>query len=160
MSTLKASWTHSWQDIAEVLGVSIETGLSSAEVKKRQKKYGLNRLRARKRKSAWVILVDQVKNFIILLLAVAAGLSFAFGQWLEGFSIVVAIVLNAAIGFFTELRATRSMEALHHISRVTAKVRRDDHAQEVAALELVPGERVLHVIERRGVSSWLPLSHC
>jgi magnesium-transporting ATPase (P-type) len=143
VSTLKTPWTHSWQEIAKVLGLSIETGLSNAEVKKRQKKYGLNRLRTRKAKSAWVILVDQVKNFIILLLAVAAGLSFGFGQWLEGCSIVVAIVLNAAIGFFTELRATRSMEALHEISRVTAKVRRDYHVQEVAALELVPGDLVL-----------------
>ena len=133
----------SWQEVAESLGVSIDTGLSRPEVNKRRKKYGPNRLRARKRKSAWVILVDQVKNFIILLLAVAAGLSFGFKQWLEGFSIVIAIVLNGAIGFFTEFRATRSMEALHEISRVTAKVRRDDHVQELSAYELVPGDVVL-----------------
>ena len=143
MSTVNTPWTRSWQEVAEALGVSIETGLSGAEVKKRRKKFGPNLLRARKPKSAWVILADQVKNFIILLLAVAAGLSFGFGQWLEGFSIVIAIVLNAAIGFFTELRATRSMEALHDISRVTAKVRRDDRVQEVAASELLPGDLVL-----------------
>jgi Ca2+-transporting ATPase len=139
----KKPWTRAAEDVAEAAGVSTKTGLSSAEVKKRRRRYGSNRLRARKRKSAWGILVDQIKNLIILLLAVATALSFLFGQWLEGIAIVVAIVLNVAIGFFTELRATRSMEALHSITRVTAKVRRNDNMEEIEASQLVPGDLVL-----------------
>jgi Ca2+-transporting ATPase len=89
-----------------------------------------------------MILVDQVKNPIVALLGGASILAFSFGQWLEGISIAAAILINAAIGFFTELRAVRSMEALHRMSRVVAKVHRDDQLQEIAAENIVPGDVV------------------
>jgi Ca2+-transporting ATPase len=90
-----------------------------------------------------MILVEQLKNLIVLMLAVAAAIAFGFGQWLEGISIVVAITINGAIGFFTELKAVRSMEALQEMSRVSAKVRRDGRVQEIPAEEVVPGDLVV-----------------
>ena len=57
------------------------------------------------------------------LLAAAAVLSFAFGEIVEGGAIVIVILINAVIGFVTELRAVRSMEALQELSSVDAKVR-------------------------------------
>nr|WP_255527129.1 cation-transporting P-type ATPase [Oculatella sp. LEGE 06141] len=76
-------------------------------------------------------------------MAIAAILSFAFGEWVEGIAVLIAIAVNTVIGFFTELRAVRSMEALQQLSSTTAKVRRQGHVQEVAAEELVPGDIVL-----------------
>jgi P-type Ca2+ transporter type 2C len=79
----------------------------------------------------------------VLLLVAAAAVSFAFGEWVEGIAIVVVVIINAAIGFFTELRAVRSMEALKKMGRVSTKIRRRGQVREVGAEELVPGDIVL-----------------
>jgi len=123
--------------------VSAEAGLDPSEVRRRRKRYGPNRLREAKAKSGWVILADQLKGLMTLLLTVAAVLSFVLGDWVEGLAIVAVILINAGIGFFTELRAVRSMEALYRLGRVGAKVRREGKLQEIPAEELVPGDIVI-----------------
>ncbi|NBD36835.1 MAG: hypothetical protein GVY30_12675, partial [Chloroflexi bacterium] len=121
-------WTREWRDIAEQLGVDPEQGLSESEAQERLEKYGANRLREAERKSTLQIFVDQFKSLIVGLLAAAAVLSFAFGEIVEGVAIAIVILINAVIGFVTELRAVRSMEALQELSSVNAKVRRDGQA--------------------------------
>jgi Ca2+-transporting ATPase len=118
-------------------------GLDREEVRARQGRYGLNRLRETKGRSAFAILIDQFKSLIIALLGAAAILSFAFGEFIEGLAVVIVILLNAAIGFITELRATRSMEALHEMSSVEAKVMRGGIINKLSARELVPGDIVV-----------------
>jgi Ca2+-transporting ATPase len=88
-------------------------------------------------------LANQFKSLIILLLAIAAALSFAFGEWIEGIAIAVVIFINGAIGFLTELRAIRSMEALRRLGSVSARVLREEQPQEIPAQQLVPGDIVL-----------------
>jgi Ca2+-transporting ATPase len=133
-------WTRSTEEVCKELGVSSETGLSSPEVRRRRNQYGFNRLREAKTKSAWLILADQFKSLMAILLAAASALSFTFGDWVEGLAIAAVIFINAGIGFFTELRAIRSMEALHRLSRVNVKVRREGKIQEIPAEDLVPGD--------------------
>jgi Ca2+-transporting ATPase len=116
--------------------------LNPEEIRARRRKFGANRLRTKKQRPAWSILLDQIKNLIILLLAVAAGVSFAFAQWIEGAAIGIAILLNVAFGFFTELRATRSMEALQRMSRVIARVWRSAEKSRIPSEKLVPGDIV------------------
>lgn len=118
-------------------------GLSTSDVKTRLKRYGPNRLKERKGKSAFIVLLNQFKSLIVLLLAAAALVSFAFGDVIEGVAIVVVIFINAAIGFVMEIRAIRSMEALRRMVRINTRVRRDGHLQEVFAEELVPGDIVI-----------------
>ena len=142
-SSVKEPWAFSWEEIADQMGVSAEKGLGQSEARKRLNRYGLNRLRTATIKSPWVILWDQIRNPIMALLVLAAVLSFSFGRLLEGVSIVVAIVINGAIGFFTELRATRSMEALQRMSRVRAKVLREGNLKEIPSDNLVPGDMVI-----------------
>lgn len=141
-SSEKEPWARPWEEVASVLDVSVEEGLGQAEAKKRRKQFGANRLKTTKRKAAWLILWDQVRNPIVALLTLAAALSFSFGRFLEGISISIAIVINGVIGFITELKAVRSMEALHRMGRVTAKVLRRGDLKEVPAAELVPGDVV------------------
>lgn len=136
-------WGKSSEEILEALGVSAEEGLTASEASQRRKKYGSNRIDVTSTKSAWSIFRDQFKNFIVALLAVAGIVSFAFAQWLEGVAIYAVLLINVLIGFFTELRATRSMEALQSLTQVTAKVIRDGRAAEIPADELVPGDIVL-----------------
>jgi Ca2+-transporting ATPase len=139
----KNPWTRSAQDVLKELDVSAEKGLSPAEVRRRRKQFGLNRLQEAKRKSAWAVLIEQFKSLIVLLLGAATILSFSFGDWLEGVAILVVIFINTAIGFFTELKAVRSMEALQRLGGVNAKVRRDGQIQEIRAQALVPGDIVI-----------------
>jgi Ca2+-transporting ATPase len=143
MHDINSPWSLRYEEVLEYLQVSVDKGLDVSEVKKRRRRYGPNRLKARKKKPAFRILVDQFMNLIILLLAVAAALSFTFGQSLEAAAIMVAILLNVAIGFFTELKAVRSMEALHRLSRVKVKVFRNGTTEEVLSDYLVPGDLVL-----------------
>jgi Ca2+-transporting ATPase len=135
-----APWAMPFEKVLSELNVDPEKGLSDREVKKRRKQYGRNRLREAKKKSAWLIFTNQFKSLIILLLSAAAVLSFAFGQWMEGLAVVAVILINAGIGFFTEMKAVRSMEALQKMGSVTAKVRREGQLTEMEAEAIVPGD--------------------
>lgn len=136
-------WTRVSEEILDELDVSPKQGLSESEVERRREQYGENRLQEAKGRSAWQILVEQFKSLIIAILAVAAGLSFAFSQWVEGIAVLIAILINTAIGFFTEYKAIRSMESLQKLSSTTTKVRRGGEVQEIPAEELVPGDIVV-----------------
>ncbi|MCB0192904.1 MAG: cation-transporting P-type ATPase [Anaerolineae bacterium] len=131
------------EDVIEALNASSEEGLSDQEVKRRLDTYGPNRLRAIQQRSIWQILFDQFKSLIIIILIAAAVVSFVRQDWIDGGAIVVVLLINTAVGFFTELRATRSIEALQEMDSVDATVRRNGQKKRVAAEELVPGDIVL-----------------
>ena len=137
------TWAQSGADVAGHFEVDPEEGLSAAEAARRRKKYGPNELREHERLSIWVILANQFRSLIIGLLAAAAIVAFLFGDVLEGWAVVVVILINTAIGFGTELRAVRSMEALRQLGHVDARVRRDGEIQVVSAEDLVPGDVVI-----------------
>ena len=122
LSTSSASidqpWARSANEVLEALETAPEKGLDEAQVKQRRQMVGPNRLREARHPSAWQILINQFKSLIVLLLAAAAIASFAFGEIVEGMAGVAVIAINAAIGFVTELRAVRSMEALRELGSV------------------------------------------
>lgn len=136
-------WAKDVEELSRTLDVKTSQGLSGAQARQRLKRYGANRLKAKKSASAWVILWRQIENLIVLLLAAAAVLSLSFGQWLEAASIAVAIAINICIGFFTELKAVRSMESLKTLDRARARVLRDSEEREIPSSGLVPGDVVL-----------------
>lgn len=130
-------------EVAAALGVEPEEGLSPAEARARLKRHGANLLRRQKPKSAFLILVHQFRSIVVLLLVGAAALSAMLGDLAETVAIILVLLVNTAIGFFTELRAARSMEALFAIAEVLARVRRGGAVRLVDAHELVPGDIVL-----------------
>lgn len=85
-------------------------------------------------------MLDQFTSLVVLLLVVAAGESFVFQGWVEGLAVAVGIVVNAAIGFVTEIRAGPPREALQRMGSVTARVRRQGTTEDVPAQRLVPGD--------------------
>lgn len=133
-------WTISIDEVINSMDVDPETGLSGEDVKSRQDLFGKNRLQTEEDRSILQIAVDQFKSLIILLLAVSAVISLIFGDYVEALAIGAVILINAAIGFFTELQAVRSMEALKELTQVKSKVRREGEVVEVNALDIVPGD--------------------
>ena len=142
-SSASAWWTQSGDESARELGVDPETGLAPSEVTQRRAEFGPNELRRHESVSPWTILANQFKSLIIALLGAAAIVAFLAGDVLEAWAVVVVIVINTAIGFGTELRAVRSMEALRELGHVDARVRRDGDTQIVSAESLVPGDIVV-----------------
>ncbi len=140
---IQSPWSLSVGEVTKRLELEPDQGLSKEEARKRLHSYGPNRLRQKQKVTAWQLLVNQFKSLVIILLGLASIAAFMFGEWLEGFAVAIALVLNAAIGFFTELKATRSMEALHRLERVTARVHREGQNSEIPAADLVPGDLVL-----------------
>ena len=125
------------------LDVELSAGLTNDEVIRRRQLAGSNVLAEHKSESALDIFVHQFKSPVVALLAVAAGLSLAFGDWLEALAILLVLAVNAAIGFATELKAQRSMDALRALGSQHQRVRREGHILSVPASELVPGDIVL-----------------
>jgi Ca2+-transporting ATPase len=89
------------------------------------------------------MLWDQFASLIVALLVAASAVAFAFGEVVEGVAIAAVIFLNAGIGFVTERRAVRSMEALRELGHTTATVRRDGSVLTLSASAIVPGDIVV-----------------
>ena len=118
-------------------------GLSLKEANARRTIYGPNRLRGRQSKPVFRILLNQFQSPVVWLLAAAALLAFVFGQWKESAAVAAVLAINTAIGFITEHRAIRSMEALRVLGSITTRVRREGHSVLLPAEELVPGDLVI-----------------
>ena len=118
-------------------------GLTTAEVLRKRALAGSNALAVSKPRSPWLILLAQFKSLIVGLLAVAVMIAIAFGSWVEAIAITAVILINTLIGFFTEWRATKSMEALRQLTCVHVTVRRDGRVQRLPAAQLVPDDIVL-----------------
>lgn len=124
MKELTEPYKCSVEEVLQRLKVSPDTGLTEEEVLERTVRFGKNLLKKSKKKSPLLILAHQFKSLIVLLLVIASVLSFAFGDNPEAIAISIVLLLNAAIGFITEIKAVRSMEALYKLVSLSARVRR------------------------------------
>ncbi len=131
------------QDVVRDLHVDPARGLDAAETKTRLISHGPNQLRTKKKKGKLTILAHQFRSIIVWLLFAAAVLSLVVGDNAEAFAILAVLLINGSIGFFTELRAARSMEALMAIAEVKTRVRRGGEPRSINANELVPGDVVI-----------------
>ncbi len=131
------------EEVTTTLQTSPKDGLTAAEAKHRLEKYGLNELIDRGTKSPWLILLDQFKDVMVVILFIAAIVSFFLGEFADVVVIMAIVVLNAAIGFSQEYRAEQAVAALKKLAVPTVKVRRDGRIEEISARQLVPGDVVL-----------------
>ncbi|MFO7810364.1 MAG: HAD-IC family P-type ATPase, partial [Candidatus Delongbacteria bacterium] len=127
----------------EALESDFESGLTKKLYHKRKQKYGLNRIRKAGKQSRLKILIDQFKSIVILVLLVAAVAAFVFDHLAEGIAVTAVLLVNTLIGFFTELKAKRSMEALRHIQKDKIRVRRNGTEEETDTETLVPGDIII-----------------
>jgi P-type Ca2+ transporter type 2C len=128
--------------VLDRLGVDPDRGLSAGEVETRRQRVGPNRLEAGGGAPWTRVLIDQVRSAVVLLLLGAVVAGVAIGEYVEAAAVALVLVVNTTVGFVTELRATRAMEALASLTTSVAEVERDDRRDEVDATELVPGDVV------------------
>jgi Ca2+-transporting ATPase len=130
-------------EVLTALDVSFASGLSDPEAEQRLNIYGANTIGSRKKAGLVSVLFHQLRSLVVGLLAVAAAISFYFREWEEGGAIVSVLILNTAIGFVTEIKAVRSIEAIRTLGSRSARVLRGGKARLIPAERLVPGDIVL-----------------
>jgi len=118
-------------------------GISQVEAEKRTNEFGPNIYQAQKQKGIWMLLLKQFASPIVYLLVIGAAVSFYFKDNLEGITILVVIFLNALIGFFMEIQARSSMNALKEMDVILSKVVRDGKVQEIPSEKICPGDIVV-----------------
>ena len=146
---MKENWFNkSIEQTEKELETSIENGLNKEQVEKAREKYGLNELKAKKKKSLIIKFLEQFKDFMIIILIIAAIISGAVGiAQGEGITdtiiILIVVIVNAIIGVAQENKAEKSLEALQKLSSHEAKVIRNGKLEVVQSKKLVPGDLVV-----------------
>ena len=141
-------YSKSVEDTEKKLQTNAQTGLSEEQVKQNREQYGTNELKAKKKKSIFIKFLEQFKDFMIIILIIAAVISGIVGiSKGEGITdtiiILIVVVVNAIIGVAQENKAEKSLEALQELSSHAAKVIRNGNLMVLPAKELVPGDDVL-----------------
>ncbi|QWB99892.1 calcium-translocating P-type ATPase, PMCA-type [Mycoplasmatota bacterium] len=142
------TYSQSKKEVLESLEVNSKNGLTKEEVEKRQKEYGKNQLRESKKKSLLMMFLDQFKDFLVIILIIAAAVSVVVGilegeGLIDGFIIIAIVLLNAILGVNQEQKANNALAALKKMSSPHAKVIRDGKTTEVSSEELTVGDIVL-----------------
>ena len=138
---------QSTDEVIHGLTSDAEIGLSSDEVTRRRAEHGPNRLREKKKKTTLQRFLDQFKDVMILILILAAIVSFVmvcmeknWGELFEPGLILLIVILNAIMGVYQEGKAERALDALKNMSAPHARVIRDGREAIIDASELVPGD--------------------
>lgn len=121
----------------------VHQGLTDEQVQAKRSQHGMNELEEEPVKSIWAMFFDQFKDFLIILLFIAAIVAGLLGEWMDSAVIMGIVILNAVIGVFQEYKAEQSLAALKRLSSPLAKVVRNGHVKSIPAPELVPGDIVI-----------------
>ena len=121
---------------------SSRTGLEEKTIEENREKYGENKLEEKKKKSTFVIFMEQFKDLLVIILIIAALVSMATGNVESTLVILTVLVLNAILGTVQYIKAEKSLESLKNLSSPVAKVLRNGQAMEIHADELVCGDIV------------------
>jgi len=119
------------------------SGLNSEVVPALQKKYGANVLQEAKQKTKLAILLSQFTDIMIIILVIAAIISFVVGEHTDAFVILAIIIGNAWMGYYQEYNAERSVRMLKKMAAQFATVLRNDDPAKIEADQLVPGDIIL-----------------
>lgn len=136
-------------EVIRELNTSTERGLTAGEADLRLSQFGPNQLSQIKSKTIFERFVEQLKDFMVVILMIAAAISLITTiingerQWIEPIVIVTIIIINAALGVIQESKAEAALEALKNMAAPSAKVMRDSITKIIPAAELVPGDIIL-----------------
>ncbi|MGI9237175.1 MAG: cation-translocating P-type ATPase [Woeseiaceae bacterium] len=137
------TWSRDSEAVLKSLDVNAKRGLDTAEALRRGGVWGFNELTPSRPRNVISILLGQFKGIVVALLFSAGLLALAFSEIAEGLAIFAVVLINATIGFTTEWRAIRSMEALKQFARADCVLVRDSKVARAPADALVPGDIVL-----------------
>ena len=138
---------QSRSQVVETLKSDITLGLSQAEAQQRLSQYGENKLREKPKKTNFQRFLDQFKDAMILILLIAAAISFTVAivegnpkEFFEPVLILLIVFINAILGVFQESKAEKALDALKNMSAPHARVIRDGKEMLISSSELVPGD--------------------
>jgi Ca2+-transporting ATPase len=131
------------EDVAAQLKTRLDAGLSTAEAQTRLAQHGPNELRERPPTPFWKLVLEQLNNFVVILLIVASVVAALLGDVIEAVVIMAIVVLNAVLGVVQESRAEKALAALKKMAAPDAETIRDGHRVRISSRELVPGDVVL-----------------
>jgi Ca2+-transporting ATPase len=130
------------QETEKLLNTSKE-GLHTVIAEERLVEFGKNELIEKKKMPIWMLLFNQFKDVMILILLGAAAISIAVGDIKDAIVILIIVLLNALIGFVQEYNAEKAMAALKKMSALNALVRRGGQLVQVPSSNLVVGDIVI-----------------
>lgn len=131
------------ENVLKQLDVTIE-GLTDEEVSRRREKYGYNELKEEKQKSVIMVFLEQFKDFLVIILIVAALLSAFMGKLESTIVILVVIMINGILGTVQHVKAEQSLKSLKNLSAPSAKVVRNKQTVQIPSREIVVGD-ILHL---------------
>ena len=138
------------QSVLAEVDTNVETGLTKEEVKKRTEKFGKNKLQEKKKKSWAAKFFEQFKDVMIVILIIAAVVSFVIAcveknpkEFFEPVLILLIVILNAIMGVVQESKAEKALDALNNMSAPHARVIRDGEEKIINAADLVPGDIIV-----------------
>jgi len=140
---LQVTWhALSREEVLEKLDSGLEKGLSNDQAKERLEKFGPNQLEEGKKTTFLQMVFEQLNNFVVILLIVAAVISAFLGEIVDAAAIITIVVLNTIMGVVQDSRAQEELAALKKMAAPEAPVLRDGHRISLPARELVPGDIV------------------
>ena len=135
------------EQTVQILSSDISSGLTEQQVQKLQTKYGENKLREKKKKTNLQRFLDQFKDVMILILILAAIISFVIAcmegelkEFFEPVLILIIVIVNAIMGMMQESKAEKALDALKNLSSPHAKVLRNGEEKLIESTQLVPGD--------------------
>ncbi|MEA3507688.1 MAG: HAD-IC family P-type ATPase, partial [Synergistota bacterium] len=134
---------HSVQGLADWMDVREAEGLANEEADERRARFGPNALDQAPPEPWWRTLLKQFLTPMIYLLAAASLISFFMGEPLDGMAILIVVLVNGVIGFITEFRAEKALQALKSMISLQATVRRNGKILKMNSEDIVPGDVVL-----------------
>ncbi len=136
---MKAFYRMPYKDVMKQCNSQM-TGLSNEEVSKQRETYGRNQLEESKSMSPVIIFLSQFKDFLVIILMVAAAISAMMGK-LESTVVIIAVLfLNALLGTVQHVKAEQSLKSLKALSAPSSKVLRDGCLVEIPSSEVVVGD--------------------
>ncbi|MEZ5494306.1 MAG: cation-transporting P-type ATPase [Pseudomonadales bacterium] len=128
--------------VEQILQTGVE-GLTEADVGLRLKQYGSNRLAPPKRRGPWLRLLMQFHNILLYVMMAAAVITAVLGHWIDTGVLMMAVLINAILGFIQEGKAESALDAIRAMLSPHATVIRGGQRREIDAADLVPGDRVV-----------------
>ncbi|NYF24373.1 cation-translocating P-type ATPase [Sporosarcina sp. JAI121] len=126
-------------EVMDMLDVTNQ-GLSDYDVQKRQEVYGYNELMEGKKTSTFAVFFGQFKDLLVIILMIAAFISFLLGEVESTIVIMIVVILNAVLGTVQHVKAEESLDNLKALTSPVAKVIRDNRIIEISSDEIVVGD--------------------
>lgn len=138
-------YTEPIEKIETELQTNVATGLTVQQANQNLEKFGHNELEAKKNKSFIQKFIDQLKDVMVIVLLIAAAISFFLAiveghDFIDSIIILLIVFVNAYIGVIQESNAENALDALQNMSAPLATVIRDGRAQKISSKEVVPGD--------------------